>query len=167
RQRSGTAALSLAAIWGRCRSRPTTTIVTSTLGIISATQRHRLLLYLRENGTRVAVRQVWLKTGLSSVHAASRQPSTIRTSRKRLLLCRFSDAAWTTPSTRAGVRRRRSAKARNRERGVGCGAAGYGGISFDGQRHDGRIWVEQLAGPTGGRVGGGSLKGPKESRANG
>jgi hypothetical protein len=59
------------------------------------------------------------------------------------------------PSTRADGRRPKSAKARNRGRRIAAGASGLWGISLEGHGHDGRFWVEQLAGPTGGRVGGG------------
>ena len=45
-----------------------------------------------------------------------------------LLLCRFSDAGMTRPSTRSGGRRLKSAKARNRGKWGTVGAAGAMGI---------------------------------------
>ena len=70
-------------------------------------------------------------------------------------LCRFSDACMTTLSTRADGRRRRSAKARNRGRRMADGAAGYGELASRGTVTMVDFGWSNLAGPSGGRVGGG------------
>ena len=54
----------------------------------------------------------------------------------------------TSPSARADSRRRRSAKARNRERWIAGGAAGYGELALRGMITMVGFWAEQLAGPT-------------------
>ena len=73
----------------------------------------------------------------ADIHAELLPPNGGSQAAERPLLCRFSDACMTAPSTRADGRRPKSAKARNRGRRIAAGASGLWGISLEGHGHDG------------------------------